>query len=248
MKLITLNAWGGRVREPLEKFVDHHRDADTLCLQEVYRDRYESPDNIDRSKANFNLYQDLQKRLDGHNHEFCQMLGGIYGLATFTNAGVEVIERGETLVARGNWHETLDLKNRDLNRKLMWFEARIRGKMVLVVNTHLTHRPEGKMDSEKRINQSKIIVEFLRMFDCSKILCGDFNLLPDTESIRAIEASGMRNLVKEYGVESTRTELYKKPLRFADYIFVSPDVKVNDFRVLPDVVSDHSPLYLDFEV
>ena len=63
-----------------------------------------------------------------------------------------------------------------------------------------------------------------------------------------IEATGMRNLIKEYNITSTRTSFYKKPVRFADFVFVSKDIKVNDFKVLPDEVSDHAPLFLDFEV
>jgi endonuclease/exonuclease/phosphatase family metal-dependent hydrolase len=93
-----------------------------------------------------------------------------------------------------------------------------------------------------------MIVNFMNLFDCPKILMGDFNLLPDTESIKIIEAAGLRNLIKEFGITETRTELYKKKLRFADYAFVSPEIKVKDFKVLPDVVSDHSPQYLDFEI
>ena len=60
----------------------------------------------------------------------------------------------------------------------------------------------------------------------------------------------MRNLIKEYGIESTRSELYndmekwKDPI--ADYVFASPDVKVRDFKVLGDVVSDHLPLFIEF--
>ena len=58
----------------------------------------------------------------------------------------------------------------------------------------------------------------------------------------------MRNLIRENNITSTRTELYEKELRMADYIFVSPEVTVKDFKVLPDVVSDHSPLYMEFEI
>ncbi len=35
--------------------------------------------------------------------------------------------------------------------------------------------------------------------------------------------------------------------RIADYALVSPDVAVVDFKVLPDEVSDHAAMYLDFE-
>lgn len=81
---------------------------------------------------------------------------------------------------------------------------------------------------------------------------GDFNLLPGTQSMKIIE-EGMRNLVKEYGVQSTRMVLYRhydnpEEPNFADYILLTPDVGVKKFEVLPDVVSDHSPLFLEYEI
>jgi len=83
-----------------------------------------------------------------------------------------------------------------------------------------------------------------------KILCGDFNLAPDTRSLEIIKEN-MVDLIEKYEVESTRSSFYRhygEPgLSFADYMIVSPEIKVNDFRVLQDPVSDHLPLYLDFE-
>ena len=52
--------------------------------------------------------------------------------------------------------------------------------------------------------------------------------------------------MKETGVTSTRSHYYTKPEKFADYILVSPDITVVDFNVLPDVISDHLPLVLEF--
>ncbi len=71
---------------------------------------------------------------------------------------------------------------------------------------------------------------------------GDFNVLPETKSIQLLEAAGMRNLVREFGITSTRSPLYTKPEKYADYIFVSKDIEVASFEVLPDVVSDHMAL------
>jgi len=79
------------------------------------------------------------------------------------------------------------------------------------------------------------------------VLCGDFNLLPDTESLKRLEGIGLRNLIKEYGITSTRTSFYDKPAKFADYALVSEGIEVKDFKILPDEVSDHSPMYLEFE-
>ena len=56
---------------------------------------------------------------------------------------------------------------------------------------------------------------------------------------------GLRNLVKEYGIISTRTSFYEKEGKMADYALVSPELNVLDFRVLPDEVSDHAALYLE---
>lgn len=84
------------------------------------------------------------------------------------------------------------------------------------------------------------------------ILAGDFNLLPDTESI-AMLGRRLRDLVREYAVPTTRSRLnpYRgtpREQKFADYIFfVSPSLQVHDFAVPDLLVSDHLPLILSCE-
>lgn len=58
---------------------------------------------------------------------------------------------------------------------------------------------------------------------CDAILIGDLNLDPDTESIKILEKE-MRNLVKKYSIQTTRSDLYSKKeiMPLADYCFVSP--------------------------
>lgn len=123
---------------------------------------------------------------------------------------------------------------------------------LTVMNFHglWTTKPEGKgkQDIPERIEQSQKIVEFISTLTTPFVLCGDFNLLPTTQSIKLLEEAGLRNLIKEYGITSTRTKYYPKSEKFADYAFVSNGVEVKDFKVLPDVVSDHSPLYLEIGV
>lgn len=93
---------------------------------------------------------------------------------------------------------------------------------------------------------SRKLAGYIENYEGAKVLCGDFNLSPDTESLKMIEALPLRNLVKEYGVTSTRTSYYKKENRFADYVLVNDKVEVIDFQVLPDEVSDHSALMVEF--
>jgi exonuclease III len=68
----------------------------------------------------------------------------------------------------------------------------------------------------------------------------------DGQSLAILE-EGMKNLIKEYGVTDTRSSLYTKPIRFADYILVSPEIRINNFKVLAEEVSDHLPMVLEFE-
>lgn len=63
-----------------------------------------------------------------------------------------------------------------------------------------------------------------------------------------IENTGLRNLIKEHGITSTRTSLYTKEEKFADYVLIGPGIQVTNFEVLPDEVSDHAPLRIEFEI
>ncbi len=256
MKLITLNIWGGRVSSALEPFFKKNSDADIFCFQEVFNNAPKIIEHslmFDKYEHNPNLFETLSGYLSQYHGKFCQTLKDTYGIATFLKSkqNLEILHSGETLVAVGDWDSNDDIETKDHHRKIQWMELKINNKRLLVVNAHLTHRPQGKRDSEKRIRQSEIIINLLEMFDCPKILAGDFNLMPDTESIQKFEKAGMRNLIKDNKITSTRTELYRRfktGPKFADYIFVSHNVHVNEFKVLPDIVSDHSPLYLDFDL
>ncbi len=56
------------------------------------------------------------------------------------------------------------------------------------------------------------------------------------------------NLITKYNIPTTRTELYTGDDKHADYGFVSDEILVEKFEALPDVVSDHVPLALSFDV
>lgn len=61
----------------------------------------------------------------------------------------------------------------------------------------------------------------------------------------------MRNLIKEFNIKQTRSNLspYAKTKnfqKFADYTFITNDVVVKDFQVPYIEISDHLPLILEF--
>ena len=84
------------------------------------------------------------------------------------------------------------------------------------------------------------------------VVGGDFNLLPDADSLTVFERRfEMRDLIKEYGISNTRSiTQYKKECRFADYVFVNKNREVRTFSVdeTADDVSDHLPLIVTVSI
>lgn len=242
MKIITLNIWGGRRNQLLLEFIKNHQEVDVFCFQEVYHNAPPEPAESKYANDNFNLFTDIEGVLTEHKGYFKPHFIDYYGLAMFVKKDIEVIKEGDISV-----YEIPNYQVGDDNhpRNLQFVTFKNDNKEVTVANIHGLWTGINKKDTEDRLEQSRRIKTFLSSISGVKILCGDFNLLPDTESVKIIESIPLRNLVADYGVTSTRTSLYNKPDKFADYIFISKDIEVKEFKVLPDEVSDHSPLLIE---
>jgi endonuclease/exonuclease/phosphatase family metal-dependent hydrolase len=254
MKLICLNTWGGKAgAAKLLAFLDWRRDADFFCLQEVWSAPYEhlngaaaGSDVIDHAEIMVYGRQEIAALLGEHEAYFHPHHLDDYGLLTMVSKGLRVLESGDVFVHRERGF--VPEGNLGLHaRNLQYVTVEGPGGPFSVVNLHGLWNGRGKGDSDERIEQSRKILKFLAGRREPLILCGDFNLLPGAESLRMLESAGLRNLVAEFGVTSTRTSLYRRPERFADYVFVSDGIDVGDFRVLPDEVSDHAPMLLEFD-
>lgn len=252
MKVITLNTWGGRAgKEVLLDFFERYSDVDIFCLQEVWSASYDNYDGIsaggrkiDQNKVLTHGVQEISKVLSNHQVFFRPHFLENYGLAIFVKKDISVLAEGEMFVHK---HEGF-VPDGDIGlhaRNIQYVTVNHNDIPLTVINFHGLWNGKGKTDSEERILQSKRIIDFVESLDTPVILTGDFNLLPETESISIIEGFGLRNLIKEYNIKSTRTSLYDKEEKYADYTFVSKEISVNNFSVLTDVVSDHSPLFID---
>lgn len=242
MKLITLNLWGGHLRNPLLKFFHHHRNIDIFCLQEVYHNANRKINEEDR-ELSLNIFSDLQKLLPHHYAIFKPALENVYGLAMLVTNSIDILGEGEI-----NIHERQHYPGVGLNhpRNLQWLECKFNHRIYSIMNVHGLWTGQGKRDTPERINQSQRIRQFMNTINTPIILCGDFNLRPDTQSMEMLEPN-MVNLIKTHKIRSTRTSYYKKDERFADYMLTSPQIQINEFKVMEDEVSDHSPLFLDFD-
>ena len=241
MKLIALNIWGGHVYEPLLEFIEAHQDIDIFCLQEVYDKAAHKISRDDRA-VYLNILSDIHALLPNHQVYFRPVVNNNYGIAILINKNLNIIAEGEKEI-----HYSPDFPGMgpDHSRNLQWLCFKNNDKIYTIINVHGLWNGKGKTDSPQRLEQSQHIRDFMNTVQTPMILCGDFNLRPDTESL-AILAKGMNDQIKIHDIHSTRTSFYPKPEKYADYIFTSPNIQVNSFVVLPDEISDHAPLYLEF--
>lgn len=242
MKLISLNLWGGRVHEPLVRFLNKNaEEVDVFCFQEIYHNATDTMSD-ELKKPRLNLFTELQQLLPNHIAFFRPTIKDVYGIGIFVHKKIQVLQEGEVII-----HSNPSYPGHGGNhsRNLQWIECKRGGKVYSILNVHGLWNGKGKTDTEDRISQSQRIKLFMSTLHNPIVLCGDFNLHPETESLKMLDEN-MINLIKTHGVTSTRSHNYTKEEKFADYILVSSDIKVKEFKVMQEPVSDHLPLWLEF--
>lgn len=255
MKIITLNTWGGRAgNEKLLTFFKQYKDtADVFCLQEIWSGPYRhlEGDNaggkaIDHSNILVYGLQEISQILTEHTAYFRPHHLENYGLLMFVRKSLSVLEEGERFVHKHKEFVPIGDVGHHA-RNVQYVKIQRDEKELAILNFHGLWNGRGKTDSEDRLVQSKNIVQLLQDLRSQVVFCGDFNLLPNTESLKTIERFGLKNLIKEYNVQSTRTSFYAKEDKFADYILVSSETKIVNFKVLSEEVSDHTALMVEIE-
>ena len=262
LRLCSFNIWGGMVFEPLVEFVRQQAPVtDLFCFQETLA----APEQLSLA-CGFRtaLFADLAKALPEFDGVFDPVVSWPeptpdgreivvpFGLATFARRTLPIIERRPARII--DHFDTLDAVP-GLHPIVRWLQLttlRTSRGTLLIANYHGIARPGSKLDSDERLEQSRAIRAELDAHEGPLVLVGDFNLLPDTESVRLL-GEGRRNLVLEHAIPTTRSRLnpyYGTPQEqpHANYAIVSPEIEVVQFSV-PDVeVSDHLPMLLELRV
>lgn len=260
MKLISLNTWGGKIFDPLIEFIKQHsKDTDIFCFQEIYT----TTSNV-RPYQNIraNLLEELLEILPDFEYFYSLAIRGFdstpnrvnfdlsVGKTIFIKNNIKVENTYDILLYGDRSEKNLKKDFSNLARTIQTVDFSIGQKQFTVVNIHGTAFPGDKLDTQFRIEHAIKLKEFLKTKSGAKIVTGDFNLLPETQSIKILE-DNMRNLIKEFHIEKTRSNLspYAKRddfQKFADFTFVSNDISVKTFQV-PDIeISDHLPMILEF--
>jgi endonuclease/exonuclease/phosphatase family metal-dependent hydrolase len=230
MRIIFLNALGAQLQQPLADFLLREVAAtDIFCFQEAADGERLVGQGI---LGDYQLFSAQEPIEDSRQ----------YVLATYIRSTIQVV--GHSSISQDNHSTGLGL--------LVHLVVGARTISILNVhgNPHAIQPHDTKRDSPERLHQSD---DFLKAVASAEpdIIGGDFNLLPDTESIERFRRAGYQDLIRKYRIKTTRNHLTwdrypdKQKYLFSDYVFVSQDFLVESFTV-PDVeVSDHQPMVLD---
>jgi endonuclease/exonuclease/phosphatase family metal-dependent hydrolase len=227
MKILFLNVWNGRQTQGLRDFLAQHTpDTDIFCLQEA-------------TGSFDSLHSEL---LSGYTPAVLHKLqqnGDSYCLSTNTRKPLEAAE------AVSLW------KDPSLGAAL-YTTFPLAETTLHLVNVHGIPNP-GKRDTPERIQQSTLILDFLKDKSGIKIIGGDFNIMPDTDSVQTFRTAGFHDLIQEYDIKTTRNrfawERYPgNELMYSDYVFLQGDVRVVEFAVPSLEISDHLPMILTLDL
>ena len=264
MKILSLNVWGGMLHVPLLDYLAAV-DADVYCLQEVPRavsarsEWLTYRDGAIELQQRANLYREIAAILPDHDGFFAPAMRGAlmedgrtcwqeFGLATFVRQDIAVIGQALDFIHGAFSPHDFGRHPRSRNAHVLRLYDYKADRPFTVAQFHGLRTEDGKGDTPDRNAQAEAVIalmERLHPQDEALILCGDFNLLPESRTFKTLSRLGLTDLVTTRGFTDTRTSLYKKPGRYADYMLVNAAVQVADFNVVetPEV-SDHRPLLL----
>ncbi|MCX6716662.1 MAG: hypothetical protein NTV72_01940 [Candidatus Taylorbacteria bacterium] len=246
MKLISINAQCGTKYEALLEFLkENSQSVDIFCLQEVFHNAKKIRPVLKDVRPN--LFGEIEAVLTDFKGYFTPpQEDDVGGLAIFAKKGLEV-SRVENIVIFPMIDVITDRSNPDfftMGRDLQFLEFSKNGKIYSVLNFHGMWNVKGKVDTEKRLEQSEKIRKIFDELKGAKILCADMNILPSTKSL-SILTEGNIDLIQKFGINSTRSASKQRP-EVVDYIITSPEIEVLNFEVPSVEISDHLPLVLEF--
>lgn len=243
MKLIQLNAWGGRLEPQIRTFLEDEK-PDMLCLQEVT--------SLQATGSGLFLpVEGMQEACDLSYMAFAPAFSFRFmrGTAEFGNAILSrlPILRSETVFTNGAYTPDFVWGEKVANmRNFVHAAIKINGKPCNIITHHgywISEHKEGDAETMRQMNQ---LAEYIAELPGPVILTGDFNLAPHSASLQLLNDK-LENLSIRHHLRTTRTHLTHKT-EVCDYVFVNDGVKVNKFETSEEVVSDHKALILEFSL
>ena len=215
-------------------------DSDIICFQEFYkRDLpgfFETRDTLVTILKAKNVHEHYTHHLKSKQH---------FGLATFSV--YPIINKGE--IAFDN----------DPNNHCIYTDLKIDEDTIRVYNVHfasirfqnndgfLTKMKRLSAAYQKRVDQSRIVLEHIDDSPHKLIICGDFNDTPISYCYRQFN-NILKDAFKESGSGIGGTYIGLFPGLRIDYIFHDESLNSYNFKVHPEELSDHRAISCTIEI
>lgn len=251
-----LNMYSRIIGDDVYDYIVNHPEVYIWCLQEVNSSMVDvvSADNrhssmLEKLRAYMPDYMSFHAPVLLYQPVDTPNFSSDYGTTILCRYGMPVVDYRQLQVS-GHIHESLWTEETAVDHsralqyvKLDWGDGSI---PLTIYNYHgVWFKSEDgisfKDDNEERLKIAHRIRSLIDTSESDTVFCGDFNLDPDTKSLTILKGD-LVDLITEYDIKTTRSSMYKKDSPFADYMFVSKSLTVEEFVVENVVISDHLPL------
>jgi endonuclease/exonuclease/phosphatase family metal-dependent hydrolase len=243
VKLVQSNIWCGKLKYQLIDFMAAEQ-PDIVCMQEVN----DLPGPPGPLFASLKELQAAGKFTASHMAPTCsyKYMNRKLHHGNAILSKLPIIS-SDILFTHGAYKDDYDRVTDDNNaRNLEHVVLEAASGRLHVLNYHGYHDKASKDGSPLTLEHARKIVDYIKPLEGPVILTGDFNLVPQTESIAVIDDL-LTNLSTKYRLENTYTHLSIHKA-VCDYIFVNDLVKVKNFYAADVLISDHKALILEFDL
>lgn len=249
MKIISLNLFeGGILWDNIQAFL-LRENADILCLQEAFNGDEQQP-------LQYQTVRRLQALLPdfffSYSPAFYEIRPDGQGDVGNIICSRFPLDQEKTVFVHGEYQKLVRPKDEHsfvhYPRSLQYARTQIGTQWLHVFNIHGIWGFDGE-DSPERLRMSEIIVNEINQKQPA-VLMGDFNLLPNTQTIANIE----QHLVNVFKDELTTTFNMRHKtnpgyaISVVDMFFASPDIRITSHVCPDDDLSDHKPLVVTLDL
>ena len=246
MKILQLNAWTGRIKDGLTRFIAEG-DFDVVCLQEAiwsdncsnYLEMYiDTVEKIQRATGYKYVFKSSNygtRTLDGRQFE---VGNAILSKIPFKGTEEHVVF-GEYEVAK-----SLDKCQSAIAKHRYTTQAVVLDNDIAVVNYHGYWRkdPLGCKEAEECMEK---VADIIKAHGLPVIMCGDLNVISEAPAMRKLDF--LQDLTAKNEIKTTLRNLRFVKDVACDHILISKGLNCEKFEVIDAPVSDHRALIAEIK-
>lgn len=248
LKLLHLNIFCGRCIDKVISFINEMQ-FDIVHLQEVSRGSF--------SYTHADCFEEVKRRTGLNGEMVVNWIhkgkeGGQFGNATFFKKSLLLKEQIHLYFRPPIEIDPENYPIYEHPKGALFLLLETKGKSFWCINTHLAWGPTP-FDEPYKIEESQKLSQKIGTLKQPFILSGDFNVVPDTQVVKLLEAHGC-NVTRKYGITNTLdSNLHKAKHLFpaglaVDFVITHPTIEVIDLKKVDyTTLSDHIGLILHFD-